>query len=66
MSGLDWAGLLRAGLSRLHLRPAEFWALTPWELALMLGVAPGEAPMDRARMDALLRQYPDGKEQADG
>lgn len=28
MSGLDWPGLMRAGLGRLGLTPKEFWALT--------------------------------------
>ncbi len=33
----DWPGLMRAGMRGLGLRPAEFWALTPAELRLMLG-----------------------------
>ena len=33
----DWPGLMRAGLIGLRLKPAEFWALTPAELRLMLG-----------------------------
>ena len=41
--GMDWPGLLRVGigparLGGLGLTPAEFWALTPAELALMLGI----------------------------
>ncbi len=62
-AGLDWPALMRAGLSPLHLgglalKPPEFWALTPAELALMLGqvAAPG---MDRARFEALAAMYPD-------
>lgn len=55
---LDWPALMRAGLSGLHLRPDQFWRLTPAELRLMLGQ--GAAPaMDRAGFDALLRAYPD-------
>lgn len=56
---IDWAGLLRAGLHGLGLRPAEFWALTPAELRLMLGRETGIAPLARARLDELLKAYPD-------
>ncbi len=42
---------MRAGLRGLRLRPAEFWALTPAELMLMLG-QDGLAPrMGRARLE---------------
>ncbi len=57
--GLDWAGLMRAGLHGLRLTPAQFWALTPAELLMMLGVDAASAPMARARLDALSRAYPD-------
>jgi uncharacterized phage protein (TIGR02216 family) len=59
MSRFDWAALMRAGIGRLGLRPAEFWALTPAELAVMLGTGSGRAPMGRARLDALMAAYPD-------
>lgn len=60
MSGaLDWAGLMRAGLHGLGLRPAEFWALTPVELQLMLGRDGAPAPLARDRLEELLRAYPD-------
>ena len=67
---MDWPGLMRAGLTRpemggLGLRPAEFWALTPAELALMLGAgARGRAPMSRATLDALAARYPDRPKEA--
>lgn len=65
---LDWAGMLRAGVGGLGLRPAEFWALTPGELALMLGKA--EGPLDRAGLEALAARFPDGpgkrRENGDG
>lgn len=55
----DWPGLLRLGLTRLGLRPAEFWALTPAELQLMLG-PPGEtAPLLSEGLAALMAAYPD-------
>jgi uncharacterized phage protein (TIGR02216 family) len=58
----DWPVLLRAGLRGLGLRPAEFWALTPYELRLMLGEGEGEAqvPMGRARLMQLRAAFPDG------
>ncbi len=59
MSGFDWPGLMRAGLRDLGLRPAEFWALTPAELWLLLGPEAGEMPMGRSRLDALSQAYPD-------
>lgn len=65
MSGIEWPALMRAGLGRLGLRPAEFWALTPADLMVMLGVG-GErdagGPMGRARLADLLCRYPDGPE----
>lgn len=56
----DWPGLMRAGITGLGLRPAEFWALSPAELALMLGRDLGGSPaMGRTRMSELMRAYPD-------
>ncbi|GGL62262.1 rcc01693 family protein [Wenxinia marina] len=66
---LDWPGMMRAGLTRLRLRPAEFWALTPAELMLMLGLGAGVRPMARARLEELARAFPDrprGEERQDG
>jgi uncharacterized phage protein (TIGR02216 family) len=59
MAGLDWAGMMRAGLTGLRLRPDEFWALTPAELMLMLGIGQGPRPMARDRLDDLIRAFPD-------
>ncbi len=66
MRTLDWPGMLRAGLGRLRLRPDDFWALTPGELALMLGLSPGDAPMDRKRLSALMQLHPDMGEEGNG
>jgi len=60
MKGFDWPGLMRAGLQGLGLKPAEFWALTPAELWLLLGPNAGEMPMGRMRLDELTAAYPDG------
>ena len=65
LGGMDWPGLLRVGigparLGGLGLTPAEFWALTPAELALMLGIEPGKgAGMTRDRLAELVARYPD-------
>lgn len=59
MSRFDWPALMRAGVNGLGLRPAEFWALTPAELHLMLGAAAGPAPLTRDRLNALAARFPD-------
>ena len=65
MSGprFDWPALLRAGVQGLGLRPAEFWALTPAELSLMLGEQSGPRPMARDGLEALLAAFPDETEE---
>lgn len=60
---LDWPGLMRVGLRQLGLRPGEFWALTPLELMVLLGLeGDGAAPLGRARFEELIRQFPDRTE----
>jgi uncharacterized phage protein (TIGR02216 family) len=59
MTPLDWPGLMRAGLRGLRLDPARFWALTPAELALMLGQGAGTAPLGRSGLDRLMQAFPD-------
>ncbi|MFV0383684.1 rcc01693 family protein [Paracoccus sp. (in: a-proteobacteria)] len=59
--GLDWPGLMRAGMQGLGLRPDQFWRLTPAELALMLGVDAGSPAMTRGRLAELAARYPDPK-----
>ncbi|MEZ5750689.1 MAG: phage tail assembly chaperone [Paracoccaceae bacterium] len=57
--GLDWPGMMRAGLHGLGLRPAEFWALTPAELMIMLGRDNMRPGFSRATLDQLQRRFPD-------
>jgi uncharacterized phage protein (TIGR02216 family) len=64
VSGFDWPQLMRAGLHVLRLEPKRFWALSPAELALMLGHGGGRAPMTRAGLDALERAFPDRVKEA--
>ena len=64
MTGFEWPKLMRAGLRDLGLKPDEFWALSPAELALMLGVGSVAPPLSRAGLAALQAAYPDqNKEQ---
>lgn len=65
MSGIDWPGLMRAGIHGLGLTPEVFWRLTPAELRLMLG-ADAQAPLTRARLEELAAAFPDRKRGEDG
>ncbi len=64
--GFDWPQLMRLGLTKLGLRPDQFWALTPNELMVMLGLDGRGAPSMRARLDELLLQFPDERPAAEG
>ena len=55
----DWPGLVRLGLRGLGLKPAEFWALTPAELMVLLGQDGAGASMGRARLEELAQAFPD-------
>ncbi len=67
MSGLDWPGLMRLGMSRLRISPQEFWEMTPVELLLMAGLDEGPQGFSRARFEALSAAYPDKRQgQTDG
>ena len=66
MTRLDWPALMRAGMRGLGLRPAEFWALTPAELLLMLGLDGGPAAMGRARLAELAAAFPDEQRKGEG
>lgn len=59
MSRINWPSLMAAGLRGLGLRPEEFWALTPAELMLMLGIGQGGGPLTRDRLDQLIAAFPD-------
>jgi uncharacterized phage protein (TIGR02216 family) len=56
---MDWPGLMRMGLHELRLMPADFWALTPAELLVKLGLEAGQPALTRARLEDLVRTYPD-------
>lgn len=65
MSGIDWAGLMRAGLQGLGLAPEVFWRLSPVELRIMLGADSGAPPLTRARLDELAAAFPDARKGQD-
>ena len=66
-TGIDWRGLLQAGLHDLRLEPAVFWRLTPVELRMMLGREQVVPPLTRARLAELAAAFPDiRKDQGDG
>ena len=56
---MDWPNLMRAGLHDLRLNPRDFWALTPAELQIMLGLDKRLMPMARDQFEALRAAYPD-------
>jgi uncharacterized phage protein (TIGR02216 family) len=56
---MDWPNLMRAGLHDLRLPPDVFWALSPAELQIMLGLDRRLMPMARDRFNALWAAYPD-------
>ena len=56
---MDWQGLMRAGMRGLGLKPTDFWALSPAELAMMLGVEANSKLMTRSRLKLLTERYPD-------
>ncbi|QDZ01121.1 phage tail assembly chaperone [Nitratireductor mangrovi] len=56
---IPWDRLMALGLGGLRLAPEAFWAMTPRELASVLGATRGARPMDRDRLDGLMRRFPD-------
>lgn len=63
---IDWAGLMRAGLTGLGLTPEVFWRLTPVELRMMLGAEMTAPPLTRARLEELVAAFPDTRSVRDG
>lgn len=63
MTPFPWEDAIAAGLGTLRLRPADFWAMTPRELALALRGASGlssiTASPARGDLAALMRRFPD-------
>lgn len=66
MRTFDWASMVRHGVHGLSLKPHEFWALTPAEFLLMLGVSSGDGPLTRDRLAELQAAFPDQIGETDG
>jgi uncharacterized phage protein (TIGR02216 family) len=62
----DWPAVMRAGMQGLGLTPDVLWRLTPAEFLLMLGDVPDAAPLGRARLEALIAQFPDKTKKESG
>lgn len=56
-----WREAIGFGLGVLRLSPAQFWAMTPRELAFAIEAVRGPArdPIDRASLDELMSRFPD-------
>ncbi|MGR3712264.1 MAG: phage tail assembly chaperone [Shimia sp.] len=59
MSRFDWGSLLGCAMRQCRLRPEEFWALTPAEFGVLLGLEGGGAVLTRNGFQALMAAYPD-------
>jgi uncharacterized phage protein (TIGR02216 family) len=61
MKPFPWAEAIGFGLGVLRLSPAQFWAMTPRELALAIRAMRGTVaePIDRTALDELMKQFPD-------
>lgn len=57
---LPWPQLMRLGLHVLRLRPDDFWAMTPRELAAAAGLTGASGAPRLSELDALLQRFPDG------
>lgn len=59
-----WKAVMAAGLGPMRLSPKDFWSMTPREFAAALDrSAFSGSPFRRAELHALMRDYPDRKEQ---
>ena len=59
-TGFPWVEAIAFGLGTLRLAPEFFWALTPRELAALLGAHRRHDAPPRSALDALIERYPDG------
>ena len=59
MPPFPWKAAIGFGLGVLKLAPEQFWRMTPRELACAIEAVRGGAPLSRARLDALMKRYPD-------
>ncbi|GAA3855277.1 phage tail assembly chaperone [[Pseudomonas] carboxydohydrogena] len=64
MQPFPWDEAIGLGLGVLRLSPAQFWAMTPRELAFAIRAARGVVPepIDRTSLDNLIQKFPDRAE----
>ena len=64
MKPFPWAEAIGFGLGVLRLPPAQFWAMTPRELAFAIRAVRGAVPepINRTALDELMKQFPDSVE----
>lgn len=64
MKPFPWGEAMGFGLGVLRLPSAQFWAMTPRELAFAIRAVRGAVPepIDRAALDQLMQKFPDGRE----
>jgi uncharacterized phage protein (TIGR02216 family) len=61
MQPFPWDDAIGFGLGVLKLSPAEFWRMTPRELALAVqALNPQPRALDRADLTQLMQRFPDG------
>lgn len=64
MQPFPWARAIGFGLGVLRLAPAQFWQMTPRELAYAIEAVSGRsAPLERAELNHLMTRYPDDHRQ---
>lgn len=63
MTPFPWEAAMRFGLGVLRLPPAEFWRMTPRELASAWGALLGDraGPLGRDEFNGLMERFPDGR-----
>lgn len=63
MTPFPWDAAMRFGLGVLRLPPAEFWRMTPRELAAAWGATVGDraGPLGRDELGGLMERFPDGR-----
>ncbi len=56
-----WPQLMQFAFGHLRLSPDQFWSMTPIELecAIRFHVGSSQLPLERARLEDLVAQYPD-------
>jgi uncharacterized phage protein (TIGR02216 family) len=63
MTPFPWEAAMQVGFGVLRLSPEAFWRMTPRELAAAITVLRGDRAeaLGRARLDELMRLFPDGE-----